>query len=422
MKHRLTARRISGLVAGGRKRRHGDGGNLYLQVNGPGRGAWVFMHKRGGRQYPIGLGSIAVVDLKAARELADACRQAAHQGKDPRTALPGAADGMTFDAAARALIESMAPSWRSEKHHTQWLMTVLGEMLPDEAGNVTRSEFDYCTTIRHKPVSKLDTEDALRVLKPLWQAKPETASRLRGRCERVWDYAKARNQCSGENPFRWRGHLDALLPKRSKLTRGHHAAMPIDDVPAFISRLRGMNGISPRALEFCILTAARTGESLGATWGEVDLQARVWTIPAERMKGGKEHRVPLPERAMELLQELHRTRISNYVFPGLRHGQRLNDAALSRVLTRAGVDVTVHGFRSSFRDWAGDTTSFPRDLIETALAHAVESEVEAAYRRSDALMKRSALMQQWANYCGNAAVEDNVVLLARQGQKAAPAL
>ena len=233
--------------------------------------------------------------------------------------LAEASGELTFDTAARELIESMASGWRNAKHRAQWRMTLLGEMLAKD-GSTKKTRYDYCATIRNKPVSKLTTEDALRVLKPLWQTRPETANRLRGRCERVWDFAKARGHCSGENPFRWRGHLDKLLPKRPRLTRGHHKAMPFADVPAFVGRLRAMQGVAPRALEFAILTAARSGEVLGARWDEIDFQGKVWTVPAERMKGGREHRVPLSERAMAILNELHQARMSDFVFPGFKHG------------------------------------------------------------------------------------------------------
>ena len=397
-RHLLSARRVTALLSAGRPQRHGDGGCLYLQINGPDRGAWVFMTKRGGKQRPIGLGSVRDVPLKDARELAEACRLGLRKGRDPRTVLAEAAGEMTFDTAARELIESMAPGWRNPKHRAQWRMTLLGEMSAKD-GRTKKTRYDYCAAIRSKPVSKLTTEDALRVLKPLWQTRPETANRLRGRCERVWDLAKARGHCFGENPFRWRGHLDKLLPKRAPLTRGHHKAMPFADVPAFIGRLRAMQGVAPRALEFAILTAARSGEVLGARWDEIDFQAKVWTVPAERMKGGREHRVPLSERAMSIIHEMHQARMSEFVFPGFRHGEPLSYMALTRVLRRMKVDVTMHGFRSSFRDWAGDSTSFARDVVEAALAHAIENKTEAAYRRSDALEKRRALMAAWAAYC-----------------------
>ncbi len=362
------------------------------------------MTKRGGRQRPIGLGSAHDVSLKNARELAERCRRAVLQGHDPRTVLVEAGGELTFDTAARELIESMAPAWRNAKHRAQWWMTLLGEMPSSDADVKTkRTKHDYCAAIRSKPVSKLTTEDALRVLKPLWQTRPETASRLRGRCERVWDFAKARGHCFGENPFRWRGHLDKLLPKRARLTRGHHKAMPFADVPAFVGRLRAMQGVAPRALEFTILTAARSGEVLGARWDEIDLRAKVWTVPAERMKAGKEHRVPLSDRAVAILNELQQARVSDFVFPGFKRACPLSNMAFAAVLRRMKADnVTVHGFRSSFRDWAGDQTGFARDVVEAALAHAIENKTEAAYRRSDALEKRRRLMWAWAAYCSSA--------------------
>ena len=399
-RHLLSARRVTALLSAGRPRRHGDGGCLYLQVNGPDRGAWVFMVKRGGKQRPIGLGSVRDVPLKDARELADACRQAVRKGRDPRTVVAESSGEMTFDTAARELIDSMAPTWRNAKHRAQWSMTLLGEM-PDKNGNRKKTRYDYCAAIRNKPVSKLTTEDALRVLKPLWQTRPETANRLRGRGERVWDFAKARAQCSGENPFRWRGHLNAVLPPRARLTRGHYKAMQFAEVPAFVGRLRAMQGIAPRALEFAILTAARSGEVLAARWDEIDLPEKVWTVPATRMKAGKEHRVPLSDRVMAILDELHRARVSDFVFPGFKRGCPLSNMALEAVLRRAEVDVTTHGFRSSFRDWAGDRTAFARDVVEAALAHAIENKTEAAYRRSDALEKRRKLMAAWADYCNS---------------------
>jgi integrase len=400
-RHLLSARRVTALLSGGRPRRHGDGGCLYLQVNGLDRGAWVFMTKRGGKQRPIGLGSARDVSLKEARELAEACRRSLHLGRDPKTVLAEAAGELTFEAAARELIDSMAPGWRNAKHRAQWRMTLLGESVAKD-GNIKKTRYDYCTALRSKPVSKLTTEDALRVLKPLWQTRPETANRLRGRCERVWDFAKARGHCSGENPFRWRGHLDKLLPKRTPLTRGHHKAMPFADVPAFMGRLRAMQGVAPRALEFAVLTAARSGEVRGARWKEIDFQTRVWTVPPERMKSGREHRVPLSERAMSISNEMHQARMSEFLFPGVRHGEPLSYTTLARVLRRIKADVTGHGFRSSFRDWAGDRTPFARDVVEAALAHAIENKTEAAYRRSDALEKRRKLMAAWATYCASA--------------------
>ena len=240
----------------------------------------------------------------------------------------------------------------------------------------------------------------LAVLTPIWQAKAETASRLRGRIEKVLDAAKAKGYREGENPARWRGHLDHLLPKRSKLTRGHHAAMPYDHVAAFVARLRERDSLAARALELTILTAARSGEVFGMRWSEVDFDKKVWILPADRMKAGREHRVPLPERAVAILKQLVEIRTGDFVFPGQRKERPLSKKAMELVLKRIKIEnATVHGFRSSFRDWCGNETHFPREVVETALAHAIGSEVERAYRRSDALEKRRELMQAWANYC-----------------------
>jgi integrase len=413
-KHLLSARTVAAKLRRGVPCRHGDGGGLYLKVSGPGRGSWVFMHKTAGRQRLFGLGSVHAVSLKAARGLADTCRAVVEAGGNPRTVLAKAAGELTFDATARELIESMAGGWHNAKHRAQWSMTLLGEIF-DTSGGSKETRFNYCAAIHNKPVSLVTTEDALRVLKPLWQTRPETANRLRGRCERVWDFAKARGHCAGENPFRWRGHLSALLPKRPQLSRGHHKAMPFAEIPAFMCRLQAVEGMAARALEFAILTAARSGEALGARWDEIDMAGKVWTLPAHRMKGGREHRVPLSPRAVAIVDEMQQARLSEFVFPGVRRGQPLSDGALWALLRHMKVDATVHGFRSSFRDWAGDSTAFPRDVVEAALAHAIESKTEAAYRRSDALEKRRTLMAAWAAYCTSTPkeVRGNVTLLRR---------
>ena len=277
--HLLSARRVTALLSGGKPRRHGDGGCLYLQVNGPGprrMGVYDETRRQAAAHRPW-LGRD--VSLKDARELAEACRRAVRQGRDPRTVLAEAC-GRTDVRHRRARIDRKHGAGLAQRQAPRPMaMTLLGEM-PAKDGSTKKTRYDYCAAIRSKPVSKLTTEDALRVLKPLWQTRPETANRLRGRCERVWDFAKARGHCSGENPFRWRGHLDKLLPKRPRLTRGHHKAMPFADVPAFVGRLRAMQGVAARALEFAILTAARSGEVLGARWEEIDFQEKVWTVPA----------------------------------------------------------------------------------------------------------------------------------------------
>jgi integrase len=284
---------------------------------------------------------------------------------------------MTFGEAATALVDSMSSSWRNAKHRAQWTMTLTV----------------YAAPLTPLPTVQVTTEDVL-------STKPETASRLRGRIERTLDFAKARGMRSGENPARWRGHLDALLPKRPKLTRGHHKAMPFTDVPAFMDAIRKREGSAPAALEFAILNAARSGEVLGARWNEIDLEGRLWTIPAERMKAGRPHRVPLSDRAVEILKSMFKIRASDFVFPGMKAERSLSSMALEMLLRRMKSEVTVHGFRSAFRDWADESTAFPREIAEAALAHLVGDAVERAYRRGDALEKRRALMDAWALFCG----------------------
>ena len=304
---------------------------------------------------------------------------------------------MAFAEAANALIESMEPSWRNPKHRAQWRMTLSV----------------YCASIASRPVEGINTDDVLRVLKPLWLSKPETASRLRGRLERVLDFAKARGMRSGDNPARWRGHLDALLPRPQKLTRGHHKAMPFDDVPSFAAALRSMDGGAPRALEFALLTAARSGEVLGARWQEIDLEKKLWTVPASRMKGGREHRVPLSDRATEIVREMAKRRLSDFVFPGAKPGKPLSAMALEMVMRRVKAEFTVHGFRSAFRDWAGERTAFAREVAEAALSHLIGDSVERAYRRGDALEKRRNLMDAWASFLEGRA-KSSVVSIARR--------
>jgi integrase len=278
----------------------------------------------------------------------------------------------------------MRPSWRNSKHAEQWVMTLR----------------DYSAPLRRLPVDKIATDDVLSVLKPLWNEKPETASRVRGRIERVLDAAKAQGLRSGENPARWRGHLDQLLPKRQKLTRGHHAAMSYADVPAFMVDLQSRQATAAVALEFAILTAARSGEVLGARWDEFDLERAVWTVPAERMKAGREHRVPLSRRALKIVKAMHDARDGDFVFPGQKSGKPLSVMALEMVLRRMKIEnATVHGFRSAFRDWAAECTNFPNEVCEAALAHVIENKAEAAYRRGDLFDKRRKVMETWATYC-----------------------
>jgi integrase len=272
----------------------------------------------------------------------------------------------------------------------------------------------YCEPIRDTSVDAIDTEAVLSVLKPLWTRAPETASRLRGRIEAVLDAARARGHIDRNeaNPARWRGHLDKLFPKRAKLTRGHHAAMPYSEVPAFVAGLRERRATAARALEFCILTATRSGETLKASWDEIDFAAKIWTVPAGRTKAGREHRVPLPDRTITILREMEAGRTSAFVFPGQRRGRPLSPMGFEMLLRRINSPYTTHGFRSSFRDWAGNETHFPRELAEHALAHVLGDKAEQAYRRSDALQRRRELMDAWANYCEGEA-GDNVLAFKR---------
>jgi integrase len=384
---RLTARTVATTKKLGR---HADGGNLYLTISKTGAGVsrrWTFLFSLNGRQREAGFGSVNDVSLASARELAFSYRSMLAKGIDPldakKAAQEAAAAHKTFGQCADELIKSKRREWRSEIHAAQWRTTIN----------------DYCGPILDKPVDTIDTAAVLSILQPVWNRIPETASRLRGRIEAVLDYGKANGLRSGENPAAWRGHLALILPKRQKLSRGHHQAMPYPDIPEFLGKLRDTESIHALALEFLVLTAARSGEVLSATWDEIDLDAQVWVIPASRMKAGREHRVPLSARAMAILDRMASIRTGDLVFPGQRRRRPLSGAAMGALVTGA----TVHGFRSSFRDWAGEETSFPREIAEQALAHATGGAVEQAYRRGDALEKRRGLMEAWANYCEPAA-------------------
>lgn len=393
----LSARTVASLKEPGR---HADGGGLYLNVTATGAKSWVYMFKVGNKRTELGLGSLSAVTLAAAREKAERARQALGRGEDPRLAIRGAVDVPTFGEVADALIAAMASNWRNPKHKAQWEMTLT----------------EYAKPLRGLRVDRITTEDVLGVLKPHWQARPETASRLRGRIEAVLAAATAKGHRSGPNPAQWRNHLDRLLPPRGKLSRGHHKALPFHDVPAFVARLRASQGLAARALEFVVLTAARSGEVLGARWDEIDFAAKVWTAPADRMKAGIENRVPLSGRAVEILTELNAARLADnpHVFPGAKRGRPLSGMSMEMTIRRMKADCTVHGFRSSFRDWAGEATAFPRDVAELALAHKVGDAVERAYRRGDALAKRRALMDAWAAFIE--AKPANVVPLSRATQ------
>jgi|KBSSwiStaDraftv2_1062776.scaffolds.fasta_scaffold304813_2 integrase len=390
---KLTALKVARVLAPGM---YADGAGLYLQVTGVGAKSWIYRFSLNGKAREMGLGSLAAVNLSEARIKAGECRRLRQQGSDPieerkarrQKAELEAAKTITFKEAAANYIASHCAGWRNAKHAAQWGATLATYAEP-ALGAVS--------------IQAIDTELLLKVLEPIWQAKPETANRLRGRIEAILDWAKVRGLREGENPARWRGHLQYQLPAKSKLRRvKHHAALSYAELPEFISELREQGGVAARALEFTILTAARTGETIGAVWGEFNASDKLWILPAERMKGGKEHRVPLTARVLAILRDAERNRTpsSDYVFVGGKLGKPLSNMAMMELLRRMDRrDITVHGFRSTFRDWAAERTNFQREVSEMALAHAVGDKVEAAYRRGDLFEKRRRLMAEWTVYC-----------------------
>ncbi|UNK78336.1 integrase arm-type DNA-binding domain-containing protein [Sphingopyxis granuli] len=379
--------------------RHADGGGLHLLVKESGARSWVYRFMLNGKSRDVGLGAAAgpdAISLSDARDLASALRLKVKAGIDPleerqqeaaqalATAQAAEIAGITFKAVAEAYIAANEGSWRNEKHRQQWRNTLATYVYP---------------VMGELPVAEIGTPHVLKILEPIWQAKPETASRIRGRIETVLDAAKARGYRAGENPARWRGHIAQILPARSRLTRGHHKAMPYDAIPVFLTQLRERDAMAALALEFVILTAARTNEALGATWGEVDLEKAIWTIPAARMKAGKEHRVPLSPRAIEILEAVKPLQKAN-LFPTDKRGS-LSTMAMTMLLRRMKQDCTVHGFRSSFRDWSAECTGYAHEVCEMALAHVIGNKSEAAYRRGDLFEKRRRLMADWAIYCAS---------------------
>jgi integrase len=390
-----TAEKLSALVV---KRlattpgMHAVGDNLYLQVKNGGA-SWVLRYMLDQKARYMGLGSFRNWTLADARERAREQRKLLDDGRDPldvrdeikKRERVDAARGTTFRECAAAYINAHRAGWRNKRHESQWRTTLASYAEP---------------VIGTLPVQAIDTTLTLKILEPIWTAKPETASRLRGRLEAIIDWAKVRGYREGENPARWRGHLDKLLPARSKVRRvEHHAALPYAELPAFLASLRGQQSIAARALEFAILTAARTGEVIGATWAEISFAEQVWTVPAARMKASREHRVPLSERALAILKEMH-TSADGFVFSGGRLGKPLSPTALILVLRRMGhADITTHGMRSAFRDWCAERTNFPSEVAEMALAHTVSDKVEAAYRRGDLFERRRRIMNEWARFC-----------------------
>lgn len=371
-----------------------DGLGLYLQVSPSGSKSWLFRFTLNGKSREMGLGALHTVSQAEARQKAAECRRLLLAKVDPldarnaataSTALE-AARSISFAECATAYIKAHRAGWKNAKHAEQWTNTLE----------------TYCGPVFGAlAVQGVDTGLVLRVLEPIWTEKPETASRVRGRIESVLDWARSRGYRIGDNPARWRGHIDNLLPALNKRRSvRHHPALPFERVGEFMADLRREEGTAARALEFLILTAGRTGEVIGAKPGEFDLRAAVWTVPAGRMKAGKEHRVPLSPRAVAIIRKLEKAHGGDYVFPGQKDGAPLSNMAMLGLLKRMKRgDLTVHGFRSTFRDWAAERTNYPREVCEMALAHAVADQVEAAYRRGDLFAKRAKLMGEWAGHC-----------------------
>lgn len=391
----LAARQVDTLEAGF----HSDGGNLYLRVKDTGARSWVFRYKLAGKVTELGIGSKGDRSLAQARKLAGEMRTALADGKNPAELLSRRdTKAMTFADYAVELIEAKRPEWRNAKHALQWAATLQTYAYPSIGGKLP---------------ADVSLADVKAILLPMWATKTETATRLRQRIEAVLDNAAVHEKAHGRyNPARWKGNLDQVLPNARKVTkRVHHAAAPYDDVPRILSALRDKDFVSAYCLRFTILTAARSGEARGALWNEIDLTAKTWTIPAHRMKADKLHRVPLSDEAMQILTKMQEWRIndSERIFAGERGGL-LSDVSVNKMLHSIAPDVTVHGFRSSFRDWGAETTAYPSAVLEAALAHVNQNHVEAAYQRSDLFERRRELMQAWCSYCGS---KGNVIQLAK---------
>lgn len=388
--NRLSARTVATKTERGY---YADGGGLYLQVSKAGTKSWVFRYTRDGKTRDMGLGAVGIVSLPDARAAASGCRKLLQQGKDPissRQAVMATEAGVpTFEAAAATYIEDQQPSWTNKKHGAQWLATLRAYAFP---------------FIGSKRVDALTTADALAILRPIWNTKTETANRVRQRCERILDAEIVKGNRSGENPFRWRGHLDALLPAPKAVTKVEHfAALHYRELPALMLQLRGQPHLSARALEFTILTIARTSMTVAARLDEFNGPTTIWTVPPERMKGKRENRrehlVPIIAYVRELVRGITREPGEVYVFPGQRGGH-MSIAAMLEYLAHIGYGhVTVHGFRSTFKDWAAETTDIPNEVSEAALAHAIADKTEAAYRRGQMLEKRRRLMESWGRFC-----------------------
>ncbi len=399
---RLSARTVQTVKDRGL---YADGKGLYLRIGPSGAKSWIYRYRIDGQRHDLGLGPYPEITLAEARDRALQQRKLRLDGHDPLltrragrdAARLAAAKAMTFKACAEAYIAAHAAGWRNPKHRWQWGASLASYVYP---------------FFGDLPVQAVDVGLVMRAVEPIWNTKSETASRVRGRIESVLDWATARGYRQGDNPARWRGHLENLLPKRSKVARvEHHAALPYPEIAGFMVGLRQHEGGAARALEFLILTAARTSEVIGAKWGEFNLAERLWTVPGERMKSGKEHRVPLSDAALAILGPPGEP--DQYVFPGGKAGSPLSNMALLMTLRRMGhADLTAHGFRSTFRDWAAERTAFPSEVAEMALAHVVGDKVEAAYRRGDLFDKRRQLADAWARFCTAPPVAGNVVAIS----------
>ncbi|TVO53173.1 DUF4102 domain-containing protein [Denitromonas halophila] len=397
--HKLSPLQVKNLSKAGR---YGDGAGLMLNVTTGGSKSWIFRYMISGRDHWMGLGPYPDVGLAEARELATENRKKIRNGIDPleeresRAAEDRAnsAKAVTFDWCAQQYIEAHRPTWSNPKHAEQWASTLRTYAAP---------------IIGKLDVSRIETSHIMKILEPEWLTKTETLSRLRGRIERILDWATVRKYRTGENPARLKGHLEALLPPRSRLkVEKHFTALPYAEMAPFMTDLRKQEGIAAKACEFAILTAARSGEVRGATWSEIDMDAALWTIPAERMKAAREHRVTLSKEALSLLRTMQELSTDpQLIFPGRDAGRPLSDMSLTAVLKRMKRPVTMHGFRSSFRDWAAEISNYPKEMADMALAHKVADKVEAAYRRGDMVQKRRAMMQDWADYCEVKDAEEN---------------
>jgi len=377
--------------------RYPDGGGLFLQVFRNGSKSWCFRYMLNGKAREMGLGAFNAVSLAEARKRASECRRLKSEGTDPidarrqkrQDAELEAARALTFRQCAETYVAAHRAGWKSGKHAAQWSSTL---------------EMYAYPLLGNMPVQAVDTGLIMRVLEPLWARAPSTGARLRGRIESILDWAKAMGHRTGENPARWRGHLANALPRLSKVRKvKHHGALPYNEIGKFMEAVAAQKGMAAWALRFLILTATRTSETLLAKWDEIDFEQGIWTIPSDRMKAGKAHRVPLSKAAKALLDSVPRDPDSKFLFPGAKRGMPLSNMAMLVLLRRMGrSDLTAHGFRSSLRDWAAEQTNHPRDVAEMALAHTIGSKVEAAYRRGDLFFKRHKLMEDWARHCATA--------------------